>query len=342
MIIGITGMYASGKDSVAEFLIKNGFEHFSLSDEIREEAKNKKIKITRENLISLGNSLREKHGASILAEKVKNKLKSDKNYVITSIRNPDEAKVLQEEEKFILVSVTADDKQRFEWLKMRAREEDPQTFKEFVEKEKIEQSSDPKKQQLHKVLKLAKCVVQNDGSKEDLKEKVSKLLLDLRKKFQKPRPSWDEYFMNICREVRKRGTCDRGQTGCVVVRNKMILCTGYVGSAAGLEHCDEVGHLMKTVDHGNGKVSRHCVRTIHAEQNAICQAAREGVSLKGATVYCKLEPCSVCAKMIVNSGIKRVVCEKRYHSAEETREIFAKTNIVLDVLEDTLEEYADQ
>jgi len=99
------------------------------------------------------------------------------------------------------------------------------------------------------------------------------------------RPLWDEYFMNIMQAVSTRATCDRGRSGCVIVRDKHILTTGYVGSPPGLPHCDEVGHQMKTTIHEDGHQTQHCVRTIHAEMNAIVQAARIGVSLDGATLY---------------------------------------------------------
>lgn len=156
------------------------------------------------------------------------------------------------------------------------------------------------------------------------------------------RPSWDEYFLNIANEVSKRATCDRGRSGCVIVKDKHILTTGYVGSPAGLPHCDEVGHLFKTTTHEDGKVTQHCMRTTHAEQNAICQSAKFGIPLKDATIYCKMEPCAVCAKIIINSGIKRVVCEMRYHAAEETRNLFEIANVQLDVLNDEIEKYEKQ
>src|SRR3989338_5171968 len=91
------------------------------------------------------------------------------------------------------------------------------------------------------------------------------------------RTSWDEYFMEVARTVAKRATCDRGRSGCVIARGRQILVTGYVGSPAGLPHCDEVGHQMKIVTHEDGHQSQHCVRTAHAEQNAILQAAKIGV-----------------------------------------------------------------
>lgn len=160
------------------------------------------------------------------------------------------------------------------------------------------------------------------------------------------RPSWDEYFMNIIEILGKRGTCDRGQSGALAAKDKHILTTGYVGSPAGLPHCDEAGHMLMPTEYSvqkeNGELSKHCVRTTHAEQNVICQAAKLGVSLDGATLYCKMEPCFVCAKMIINAGIKRVVCKKRYHAARDTRDFFKQAGIELVVLNDEIEEYANQ
>ena len=160
------------------------------------------------------------------------------------------------------------------------------------------------------------------------------------KKYQ--RPSWDEYFMEIVRNVGRRGTCDRGRNGAIIVKNKRILTTGYVGSPSGIPHCDEVGHLLHEVINTDGTISKHCIRTVHAEQNAIVQAALHGISTDGGTLYTKFEPCFVCAKMIVNAGIKRVVCEKKYHRAQLTRKLFKDAGVELVVLKDELQEYPDQ
>ncbi|MBI2185201.1 MAG: cytidine/deoxycytidylate deaminase family protein [Thaumarchaeota archaeon] len=155
------------------------------------------------------------------------------------------------------------------------------------------------------------------------------------------RPTWDEYFLQLAHNVASRSTCDRGRSGCVIVKDKRILCTGYVGSPPGLPHCDEVGHLLREVVDENGKTSKHCMRTIHAEQNAIIQGARFGMSLQGATLYCKMEPCRTCAMSIIGAGIRKVVCEKKYHAAEDTRDMFAKCGIDLVVLSEEVEEYQD-
>jgi dCMP deaminase len=156
------------------------------------------------------------------------------------------------------------------------------------------------------------------------------------------RPSWDEYFMEVAGTIAKRATCDRGRSGCVVAREKQILVTGYVGSPKGLPHCDEIGHQMKTTIHEDGHKSQHCVRTVHAEQNAICQAAKMGVPLKGSTLYCKMTPCRTCAMLIINSGIIHVVCEKKYHAGEESEEMFKEAEVELDYFDDSVEQYPNQ
>jgi len=119
----------------------------------------------------------------------------------------------------------------------------------------------------------------------------------------KARPSWDEYFLGIAHEVANRSTCKRAQVGAVIVKNRRIITTGYNGSPSGLPHCTEVGCLM---DNG------HCIRTLHAEQNAIIQAALHGVSTGGASIYVTHQPCFLCAKMIINAGIVRIVYDNEY------------------------------
>ncbi|MCC6142559.1 MAG: cytidine/deoxycytidylate deaminase family protein [Candidatus Hydrogenedentes bacterium] len=156
------------------------------------------------------------------------------------------------------------------------------------------------------------------------------------------RPSWDDYFLEVANTVSTRATCDRGRSGCVIVRDKQILVTGYVGAPSGLPHCDDAGHQMKKVVHEDGSVTQHCVRTVHAEQNALCQAARRGIAIEGATLYCRMTPCRACAMMIINCGIGRVVCEKRYHAGAESEAMFQTAGVQLEYKFDSLQEYADQ
>jgi dCMP deaminase len=120
------------------------------------------------------------------------------------------------------------------------------------------------------------------------------------------RSSWDKYFMDIAKQVSTRATCDRKHVGALLVRDRIILSTGYNGSIRGLAHCDEVGHMME-----NG----HCVATVHAEANAIIQAAKNGVRIDGATIYTTASPCWPCFKLIANAGVTRIVFGEFYRDA---------------------------
>jgi len=156
------------------------------------------------------------------------------------------------------------------------------------------------------------------------------------------RPSWDAYFIEIANTVSKRATCDRGRSGCVVVRDKQILVSGYVGSPVGLVHCDDIGHQMKKTIHEDGSITNHCVRTVHAEQNAICQAAKRGIALDGATLYCRMTPCRVCAMLIINCGIKRIVCERKYHAGKESEDMFYLAGVSLEYVFEETQQYENQ
>ena len=124
------------------------------------------------------------------------------------------------------------------------------------------------------------------------------------------RVSWENYFMNIAREVATRATCDRKMVGAVIVRGKTILSTGYNGSLRGLPHCDEVGHEME-----NG----HCVRTVHAEANAIVHAARHGIIVEGGEIFITASPCYNCFKLIVNAGITKIYYGEFYRDERITK-----------------------
>ena len=177
------------------------------------------------------------------------------------------------------------------------------------------------------------------------------------------RPTKKEYYVELVKTVSKRGTCDRGQSGAIIILDGQIISTGYVGSAAGDDHCNEAGHKYERrikdlnkcepiYTHGAERsnpvigyevwkenISVHCVRTIHAEQNAICQAAKHGHAIKGATLYCSMVPCRACAMMIINSGIVKVVALKEYQTSQHTKDLFQKCNVELQILNSTLEEY---
>lgn len=138
------------------------------------------------------------------------------------------------------------------------------------------------------------------------------------------RPSWDEYFINIASAVAERSTCDRAHVGAVLVKDKRILTTGFNGSPSGLAHCDIEGHLM---------VDGHCVRTIHAETNAIIQAALHGVSTKEASCYVTHFPCVICTKILINAGITRVVFLNDYRMDENALAFFNRAEVELKRME---------
>lgn len=148
--------------------------------------------------------------------------------------------------------------------------------------------------------------------------------------------------MAITKVVGSRGSCDRGRSGCVITKENQMIVTGYVGSPRGLPHCDQVGHQMKTVRHEDGRETQHCVRTAHAEQNALIQAARVGARVEGATIYTAMTPCGACTKMIINAGIRRVVCDKRYHAGEESEELFRRVGVALEFIQEDVETYPNQ
>ncbi len=153
------------------------------------------------------------------------------------------------------------------------------------------------------------------------------------------RPSWDEYFMEVCEAISRRATCDRGRAGCVIAKDRHILVTGYVGAPSGLPHCDDVGHQLKKMVHEDGTETMHCVRTVHAEQNAISQAAKRGISIDGATLYCRMTPCRTCAMLIINCGIKRVVAQRRYQDPVDSEDMFKKAKVLLEYVYLETQEY---
>ena len=145
------------------------------------------------------------------------------------------------------------------------------------------------------------------------------------------RPSWDEYFLRMTRIVAERSTCLRRHVGAVLVRNKRILSTGYNGAPSGLPHCGEVGCLRDELGVPSGERHELC-RALHAEMNALLQCAVHGVSTKGGTLYGTNQPCSLCAKMLINAGIERVVVLEAYPD-EMAEEMFAQAGVELVIVD---------
>jgi len=146
------------------------------------------------------------------------------------------------------------------------------------------------------------------------------------------RPSWDQYFLTITRQVAERSTCKRAKVGAVIVRDKNILATGYNGAPAGLAHCTEVGCLIYESKTPSGDIEENCYRTIHAEINAIAQAAKNGVSIRDAAIYVTHTPCIHCMKVLINTGIKQIFYERDY-KATTVRDLLASTDVVIKKVE---------
>lgn len=141
------------------------------------------------------------------------------------------------------------------------------------------------------------------------------------------RPDWDSYFIEITNVVKKRSTCLRRHVGALIVKNNHILATGYNGVPSKITHCSETGCLREQLNVPSGERHELC-RGLHAEQNAIIQAAHHGTSINESTLYTNTKPCSICTKMIVNAGIKRIVYEE-YYKDKLADDILAETDIVL-------------
>jgi len=316
MIIGLTGPIGSGKGTVADYLSKKGFTKYSLSDAIRGELAKRGEWPTRDNLIKTGNELREKHGFGILAERILEKIETDektgrKDFIVDSIRNPAEVKALRKRADFFMAAIDAPKKTRFARIKARARENEPQNWREFlrIDSAEVNGTSDAS-QRILDCMKMADAVVLNDTTQEDLFTKIDIMLHDLIQK-EMQRPDADEYFLKIASVVAERSTCLRRHVGAVAVKNKQIIATGYNGAPSGLKDCTELGCLRDQMGIKSGTEQQIC-RAVHAEQNVIIQAAIHGQDISGATVYCTHSPCIICAKMLVNAKIKRFVTYTDY------------------------------
>jgi len=305
MIIGLTGSFCGGKDTVAEYLEKKGFKHISLSDMIREECKKRKRKITRKNLQQIGNELREKYGNSVLADRALKKIK-DKDFVVTSIRHPSEIEVLNNRKNFFLIKVDAPAKIRFKRMAARKREEDPQTFKEFKKAEKKEMKGKGSGQRIKECNDKSKIILINDSTIKKLHKKIDKMIKDLREKESKDKDekrkdyiSWDDYFMGVAKLSALRSKDPSTQVGaCIVNPQNKIVGIGYNGFPIG---CSD--NKLPWGKRGDFLDTKYPY-VAHAELNAILNST---VKLDNCRIYVALFPCNECCKLIIQSGIKEVI-----------------------------------
>jgi dCMP deaminase len=345
MIVGITGTNCAGKGTVAEVLKAKGFKYFSVRDFLSDILREKGLMVDRSNMILMANQLRSKYGPSYIVEELyKKAVAQGGDAVIESIRAVGEVEALRKKGHFVLFAIDADPEVRYSRIIERGENHEFSSFEDFLQQEEIElTSTDATKQNLRKCIEMADHLFMNEWSMEELQKKVSGVLGNRGPGIEHyVRPSWDEYFMEIAHAVARRGTCDRGRTAAVIVKDRIILVTGYVGSPIGIPHCDDVGHQMKEMLHEDKSISKHCVRTNHAEVNAVALAAKKGISIDGATIYMKMSPCHTCSKMLINAGIKRVVCSNLYHKTNDGIKLLEQAGIKVEVLNNEVERYEGQ
>ncbi|MBS3073594.1 AAA family ATPase [Candidatus Pacearchaeota archaeon] len=331
MIIGITGTNSGGKGTIVQYLIqKKGFEHFSVRSFIEEEIAKRGLKNSRETLQEVANDLRSKYWPSYIVDRLYEIAQgSGKNVIIESLRCPGEVGSLKKKGRFYLFAIDADPKIRYERAKVRATYTDGGSFEQFIKDEQKEMSSrDPNKQNLSVCMELSSHKFLNNGTLEDLFEHVEKILCRI-KKPEDPtfRISRDEYFMQIAAAASQRSTCLRHHVGAILVKDKMIISTGYNGAVRGVENCLELGCLRDELNIPSGTRHEIC-RAAHAEQNAIAQAAYNGINTKDSTIYCTHTPCTICTKIMTNSGVKEVVNYVDYPD-EKSKEILKEAGIKL-------------
>ena len=310
MILGLAGRNGAGKGEVVRFLEARSFSAYSLSDVIREDLRARGLDETRERMIETGNAIRARHGPGGLAVRLLERLEPDRNAVVDSIRHPAEVDVLRRRSaSFRLIWVDAPEEMRFARVRERGRGGDPASLEELRRLEARELGSDdPSAQQLLAVRELADFTVTNDGSLDQLHERVQAVL---ERSYFFERPGWDEYFMAIARVVASRSNCVKRKVAAVITVDRRIISTGYNGTPRGVRNCNEGGCPRCNAFAEGGTRLDECLCS-HGEENAITQAAYHGVSVRGGTLYTTFSPCLTCTKMIINAGIVEVIYNADY------------------------------
>ncbi len=329
MIIGITGTNSAGKGTIVDYLIKKGFKHYSVRDFLIEKIEERGLPINRENMRLIANQLREVYSSSYIIEELYKKAKiAGGDCIIESIRTLGEVAFLKEKPDSYLISVDADIEKRYERAIARKSETDKISFEEFKKQEEKEMfSRDNSHQNLSKCMELADFKVINNGTIEELEQKVQEILnkiyeksfeeekkknifkhefkqekLFIKEKTEKRKDylSWDEYFMGIALLSAQRSKDPSTQVGACIVNNEnKIIGIGYNGFPIGCS--DDELPWAREGDFLNTKYAY----VVHAELNAILNSG--GNDLHGCRIYVAIFPCNECAKAIIQSGIKKVI-----------------------------------
>lgn len=331
IVVGVSGLYASGKSEVLAFLEECGFVCISLSDVIREELKARNLSETREVMIEVGNELRRLEGPGALAKRLLPRMRTDRNHAIDSIRHPAEVSVFRQRSfGFRLLWVEAEENVRLTRIIKRGRPGDPNSLESLRALEAKERWGERAEgQNLEAVRKLADATVVNDGDVPALRQAV-KQFLEGGVYFE--RPGWDEYFLDIASVVASRSNCIKRKVAAVITLDRRIISTGYNGTPRGVRNCNEGGCPRCRRFVPGGTALEECLCS-HAEENAITQAAYHGVSVKGGTLYTTFSPCLLCTKMVINAGISEVVYGEEYTLGETARALLQEASVRLRQLE---------
>lgn len=308
VILGFTGLDGSGKTTaITQLREAHGFHVHSLSDILTEECKKSGLEPTTPHKITVGKELRSKEGNGVLGKRVADLLRFNTNYAIDSIRHTAEVEELKIKSRFYLVAVDAPLLERYKRITARQREQaDTMTLEQFADRDsRAFYTAEEGGMQIGITMAVADYAIFNIGSPEELGKKMEKLIQAVQ------RPNWDQYFMRVAQLISRRSTCDRKHVGAILVQGKDIIQSGYNGSLPGAPHCDTEGHDM---------VGGHCVRTHHAEMNAIDRAANKGIRTEGAKIYTNASPCEGCFNSIVTAGVKEVL----YGSFYRNEKVFAR------------------
>lgn len=315
MIIGITGTNAAGKGTIVDFLKGRGFGHYSVRGYLTEKLQEQNLPIDRPNMQTLANQLRETHGPAYIVEQLYEQARNAENAVIESIRCPGEITALRKNPGFLLFGVDADPNLRFGRAYGRGSATDQNmTYEKFLEDEQREKSNkEPFKQNLTRCLEEADIFVLNDGAQEELAEKIAKNTSFDAQGHLTRRPTWDETFMNETYMWAARSTCLRRKVGAVITTpGHEMVSQGYNGSSRGNPNCIDIGYCERQkLGIPSGQMLETC-QAVHAEQNAIINAGRQGKPVIGDKLYSTTYPCQICAGMIVNAGISEVIYEADY------------------------------
>lgn len=302
-----------GKGELVKLLQARGYRSLSLSDIVRQEATRRGVLHEREHLQNIGNELRKTEGAGVLGKRVREQveLQPEWKWVIDGIRNPAEEQELRKIPDFHLIGVIASEPVLIRRIRERNREGAPPKDEEIAARLARERGvGEPTDgQQVGKCLDRADYLIINEGTLAELEAKLDHFLhlLD-----GTDRPTFHEIFMEIAYAWAKRATCLRRNVGAVLAKDKQQLTAGYNGAPRGVPHCAELGGcLRQKLGIPSGQRHEIC-RGTHAEQNAITQAAKFGISIEGGTLYCNCFPCVICTKMILNAGITTVVYDSDY------------------------------